>query len=284
MRRLSPFLATRGGKLAAAALVVALALRIAVIAANPLPPLSHDPLDYHNHAVSIAHGHGYPPSHYAPGGGPSAFRPPGYPYFLAGVYVLSGDSIDAARVVQALLGTLTVALIGFIALRLFGPRPAMVALWLAAVYPPLVLSSFTLISEAVFLPLVLGALALALHLRGSPRLGWRGAAAVGLLVGLAVLVRSVSAVLLLPLAIPLMGRGPSGGWRRLKLPAIMALATLLTVTPWLVRNVVVMHKLIYSTETFYFLAATFNDVSKRDQTFPAATHPFALPQYEPTGF
>src|SRR5438105_8750844 len=156
MHRMSHFLATREGMLTAAVLVLALGLRVAYIATHPLP-LSHDPADYQHFldpadyqrfAVSIAAGHGYPKSLYAPGGGPTAFRPPGYPYFLAAVYAVAGDHINLARVLQALLGTISVGLIGLIALRLFGRRAALIALVLAAIYPPLVLSSSTLISEA----------------------------------------------------------------------------------------------------------------------------------------
>src|SRR5205085_342685 len=92
MGRLRHFVATRDRRLVAAALILALALRIGVVATHRLS-LSHDPADYHRIALSIAAGHGYPQSIYAPGGGPSAFRAPGYPYFLGAVFAVSGNSI-----------------------------------------------------------------------------------------------------------------------------------------------------------------------------------------------
>src|SRR5436190_674026 len=107
-----------------------------------------DPADYVRHAVSIAHGHGMAVSQ-VPHGGPSALRPPAYPYFLGSVFAASGDSWTAGRIASALLGVLTVALIGLIAQLLWGRRVAIAAAFIAAVYPPLVLLSGTLLSESL---------------------------------------------------------------------------------------------------------------------------------------
>src|SRR5436305_14003189 len=71
-------------------LAVALVLRLTMVALTWNTPLSLDPEDFSRVAASIAQGHGYPLSNRGPGGGPSAFRPPGYPVFLAGVYVIAG--------------------------------------------------------------------------------------------------------------------------------------------------------------------------------------------------
>jgi 4-amino-4-deoxy-L-arabinose transferase-like glycosyltransferase len=282
MHRIRDFLATRDGMLTAAVLVLALALRIAYIATHPLPPLTHDPADYQRIAASIAAGHGYPQSTVAPGGGPSAYRPPGYPYFLGAVYAVAGDHINAALVLQAFLGTITVGLIGLIALRLFGRRPALIALSLAAIYPPLVLSSSTLISETVFLPLELGSLALALHMRRAPPSRAVGVVILGVLLGLATLVRPVGILMLPPLVVALLGPRPWRSWRLAKAPVILVLATAVTLTPWLVRNVIVMHKLILTTQDGYYLGATYNSVSLHDTKVPGAVHiESAVPAYRP---
>jgi Dolichyl-phosphate-mannose-protein mannosyltransferase len=108
--------------------------------------------------VSIARGSGYLESRF-PAGGPSAFRPPGYPYFLAGVYKVAGHRVRAARLAQALLGTAVVALIALLAWRLWDRRVALIAAALAAVYPPLIIVGTALLTESLFIPLVLGALA-----------------------------------------------------------------------------------------------------------------------------
>ncbi len=48
------------------------------------------------------------------------FRPPGYPYFLAGVYVLTGQSYLGARIVQMLMGLASVVLAFMLGRSFFG--------------------------------------------------------------------------------------------------------------------------------------------------------------------
>src|SRR5439155_12748910 len=110
-----------------ALVLVALAVRLAAVAATPHYVPVSDPLDYERYALAIQHGH-FPPR----GGGdpgPTAYRPPLYPLFLGTVYRLSpGDPRVAARVVQAFVGALTVLLAGVVARQLFGRRIALVTM------------------------------------------------------------------------------------------------------------------------------------------------------------
>src|ERR671932_1381386 len=92
-------------------LVAALSLRLGYVALTPDYRIVHDARDYDRHARSIAAGDGFARL----GPGPSrvtAFRPPGYPVFLAGVYALTGhetkaddDRVVAGRIANALVGT-----------------------------------------------------------------------------------------------------------------------------------------------------------------------------------
>src|SRR3954468_5694731 len=219
-------------------LVLALIVRVAQIIATPHWQPVADPADYVRHAVSIAHGHGMADS-FLPGGGPSALRPPAYPYFLGGVFAVSGDSLTAGRLASALLGVVTVALIGVIAQLLWSRRVAIVAMAIAAVYPPLVLLSGTLLSEALGLPLVLGLLALVLAYRDGPRPRWVAPVA-GALFGLALLDRPAFVMFAVALVAGLWGRP----WR--SLPAIrepvLALAiAALVILPWTIRNASAFH-------------------------------------------
>ncbi len=93
------------------------------VLATPDYQLIHDALDYDHHAVSIAQGEGFATSY----GRETAFRPPAFPIFLAGVYELVGvedkaERVEAARLANALVGTGIVALIGLIAFQLWGRR------------------------------------------------------------------------------------------------------------------------------------------------------------------
>lgn len=251
-------------------LAVGLGLRVLLVALTWHTHLSLDPSDFDRTAASIAHGHGYPPSNRAPGGGPSAFRPPAYPFLLAGVYLIAGHSApELGRLAGAGLGVISVGLIGLVALRVWDRRVAMVALVIAAIGPPLIVLSTALISEALFVPLVLAAVLTALEARGRPR-RVRWAIATGVLAGLAALTRTNGLLLLLPLALAFV---PPGGWRRPRswiAPAMVVLAAALTIAPWTIRNAVVFHAFIpISDEAGYTLAGTYNQVSRADRRFPA---------------
>ena len=137
--------------------LLALVLRLGAIAADDGYVPAHDAFDYDRHGRSIAAGEGFPESGYVPEGGPSALRPPVYPYLLGGTYALSADSITAGRVVGALFGALAVALLYLIVIRIWGRRVALIAAAMAAVFPSLVLLSQDLLSEQLFLALELGA-------------------------------------------------------------------------------------------------------------------------------
>ena len=131
----------RVGVLAVLLVAAALVLRIAYVDATPGYVLRHDAVDYDVHARSIAQGEGF--SKTLAHGRPTAFRPPGYPYFLGAVYhVFKADREPArerlrvARIAQAFVGTAIVALVGVLAAQLWGRSPALVALGLAAIYLP----------------------------------------------------------------------------------------------------------------------------------------------------
>ena len=89
-------------------LAAALMLRVGILVFGPDLVLIGDAGDYDRHAVSIAAGDGYPDTVLAAPGSPTALRPPGYPFWLGGLYALFGDHPEVARVAGALLGTLTV--------------------------------------------------------------------------------------------------------------------------------------------------------------------------------
>jgi 4-amino-4-deoxy-L-arabinose transferase-like glycosyltransferase len=147
-------------------LLAALVLRLGFVAVTPDYKLIDDATDYDRHARSIAAGDGY--AEVGMPGRESAFRPPGYTYFLGGVYALTGvkdkpeaDRVLPGRIANAILGTLVVALIGVIAAQLWGRTPALVAMAGGAIYVPLILVGGSIMSEILFAALLLGSLAAA---------------------------------------------------------------------------------------------------------------------------
>lgn len=210
--------------------------------------------------------------------GPSAYFAPGYPYFLAGVDLVSGHTerrggaVHPARISQALLGTVTVGLTGLVAWEAFGELVAFAALAIAAVYPVLIELSGTLVAENLLTALVLAAVAAALRIRSSTR-PYLWALIAGVLSGLAALTHENGVLILIPLAVAAAGavsrREPGPWWRWLIGPAILVAAAVLTITPWTVRNADDLHSFIpISDETGITLVGTYNSASAANPKVP----------------
>jgi 4-amino-4-deoxy-L-arabinose transferase-like glycosyltransferase len=258
-----------------AVLLVGLAVRLVVIAATPHFTPTDDAADYDRHAVSIAVHGVYPPSGF---GGPSAFRPPLFPVVLAGVYKVAGVDPPSARwragrVAEALLGVLAVALICLIALRLWGRAVALLSAAIAAVFPPLILVGSSLMSESLYIPLVLTAVLTALVHRNSAH-RWRYAVLTGVLVGLVALTRGNGIALLVPVLLLVWSERPRRSWRALRSPLVVVAAAVLTLIPWTVRNEVQFHAFIpVSTEAGSALRGAYNGISRADPRFPGLWRP-----------
>lgn len=267
--------------------LVALALRLVVVAADSGYEPANDAFEYDYYARSIAAGDGYPESGYLLYGGPTAIRGPGYPYLLGGVYALSGDSRLAGQLAGAALGALTVLLLYLIVARIWGRRTGLAAAALAAAFPPLVLLSRDLVSETLFLPLVLAAALCVLEFRRSGgTLRW--AAAAGALCGLAALTRNAGIALVLPIALGVWTARPALRPRSLSAPAIAVACALLTVAPWLVRDAAEFGQFVpLTTSSGIATAGTYNSASYDDedshgawrdpQTVRGFTHLFVTP-------
>jgi 4-amino-4-deoxy-L-arabinose transferase-like glycosyltransferase len=202
--------------------------------------------------------------------GPSAYFAPGFPYFLGLVDIIDGHetrrggAIQPARVSQAVLGTITVALIGLVAFELFGPVAGLIALALAAIYPVLIELSGTIVAENLLTALIMAAVYSGLRVRRAhstgARLGW--VAGTGVLAGLATLTHENAVLILIPL-IPAVWVGrPRLKASSLAAPALLLAVTALTILPWTIRNAVVMHAFVpVSDETGITLVGTYNVAS-----------------------
>jgi 4-amino-4-deoxy-L-arabinose transferase-like glycosyltransferase len=189
-----------------------------------------------------------------------ALRTPGYPLFLAACRAVFGDRLLPVRLVQAALGTWCVWLVYQLVGRVAPPedlsdrhQPSvlspqsgrtvpLIAAALAAIDPFFIVASVLVLSEALFIPLLLLALwglAVLWPSAGSepPRRVWLLALGVGGVSGAAVLVRPSWA-----LGIPLLLLAwviASGRGRRLAAvrgAALVALGAALVMAPWWARN------------------------------------------------
>lgn len=260
---------------AAAILAVALVFRIGDALYERTAIQGTDPFHYQRTARAIASHGSYPPSDVAAGGGPSAALPPLYPYFLGAVFAVTGNSVTAARLSQAVIGTVSVALLALLALSLLGPPTALAALALASIYPTFIIAGSATLSDGLFLPLEIATILTALRAaRASPRGRWL--VATGVMIGLTALDRPNGALLLIPVAMILWaGSSRAVGVRtRLAPIAIVAAASLLAVTPWLIRDAVKFHAFVPITiEDGTQLAGVMNDHSRLDKTDPGVWLP-----------
>jgi len=234
-------------------IIIALALLARLTFAGAVVGWSKAPLgdetDYFAGAVSIADGDGYTVD-----GVPMVRRAPVYSYFLAGLFVVSGPSVAAARVTQVLLGTMVVLLIFVVARIYFGDTTAIIATALAAVNPFMIFVSGYLLTENLYIVLLLLCLWV-LPTVASFAGSWRAIIVGGVLLGLASLTRPTgfTYALWVAAASVIFLRA---SWRdRLLRPGVFMALVVLCLLPWGLRNQAAYGKLTLFTlqggTTFY---------------------------------
>lgn len=261
-------------------LALALGLRVGEVARTPYRPMS-DALSYLKLASQIAHTGDYA-NQVRSGGvagsrGPTAYFPPGFPYFLAAVDLIDGHSgsadgvVQPARYSQAVVGTAVVGVVGLVGLEAFGELVGLVALGLAAIYPAFIELSAILVAENLLTLLVLAAVWAALRARRAER-PYRWIALAGFFTGLATLTHVNGIVLLLPLGVAAWSLARARMRPRLERAgtvALLVVTALLTLTPWLVRDAVELHRFVpVADETGYTLAGTYNAGSAAERQIP----------------
>jgi 4-amino-4-deoxy-L-arabinose transferase-like glycosyltransferase len=159
-------------------------------------------------------------------GQPTAEHPPMWELVLGLANLLGINSTISHRLIGALLGTVTVVLLGLLGRRLGGNTVGLVAAGIAAVYPPLWAADTSLMSESLYGAILTGALLAATYRR--PVL-------LGVLLALATLSRVEALGLVVLLAVPLFWRQ----WRKL---AVTVAACAVVLAPWTIRNLVTFDK------------------------------------------
>jgi hypothetical protein len=184
-----------------------------------------------------------------------SLRTPGYPLFLAGCQAIFGERALSVRLVQAVLGTVSVWLVFQLTREVMKPSPVrcgwtvpLGAALITAVEPYTVMLSPLILSEAVFVPLMLISLwgMAAIWRKPDSMSRWDGAIGLGVGANLAaaVLVRpswSLFAPLMLGIWIVSslrdfkLGR-PGDLARRLRVSGVVSLAFAVVMGPWWFRN------------------------------------------------
>jgi 4-amino-4-deoxy-L-arabinose transferase-like glycosyltransferase len=235
------------GRLALVGLA-ALAVRLLYILAIARAPIGigGDAGFYHSAANQIAHGHFYFREIFGHAY-KTAEHPPLFSLVLSVSSVFGGDTLLAHRIVGCIIGSCSVVLIGLLGRRIGGDRAGLLAASIAALYPPLITADGLVMSEPLFVLLTTAALLVALHANARPRT--KTAVGLGLVTGLAILTRGEGLLLLPLLAWPAAyaraARAP-GAARRL---TALTAATALVLSPWIVRNAIVFHRVILAADS-----------------------------------
>ena len=193
-------------------------------------------------AQSVLDGHGLA-SPFGGSTGPSAFLAPGYPLLVALAFRIGGSYSAAAAALlmalQVLFGVLTVALLMFIAHRLFGRPAANIAGILCAIHPLLIClpgmfweTSFSMLSVVTVIALAVSCV------DGRPRIHW---VSLGAMIALASLVNPA---LTLTFAAVLAWAAWSTKHRSRTQPLLAAAVWFLIFAVWPVRNEITMHRFI----------------------------------------
>ncbi len=170
---------------------------------------------------------------------PMIVRTPGYPAFIALVYLVFGEAHVAVIAVQVIFSALSIVVLYHVSYALWGSSAAFLSALLLSVDPATFLSSQLVLTETLFaLLLVTSAGAGAfVALRQPNQRRW--AFVSGLFLALATLVRPITYYLVVPVVVGWLLHGWSARWGRrrvLSIVALTALPSLVLVGGWQIRN------------------------------------------------
>lgn len=181
-------------------------------------------------------------------------RPPGYPWFLAGVYWLFGVNYTAPRLVQMFLGLLNATLMFFLGRALFGRATALLAALFMATYWGFIYFEGQISYPSVAVTLVLLLMLTLQRWRERPHIS--SALIAGMLLGAFGLFRP-NGLLFGPVIAAWMfwvlrqaeetGNRTAAGRVRRSLPSIAALSAgaVLLIAPAIVRNAIVARDFVF---------------------------------------
>ncbi|HXS47373.1 MAG TPA: glycosyltransferase family 39 protein [Solirubrobacterales bacterium] len=175
---------------------------------------------------------------------PASNYSPGLPLLAGGIYALSGGVHERlARVILALIGSLSVLFAYLIGRRLSGPLAGLIGSAAVAVYPALLEYQGMLMSEPLAATLLSGAVVAMLWADdGGSHRRWL---VPGLLLGALALTRPEYVAISLPIAVAVLARHGWDGWRDGLVQAIVLLVGLaVVVAPWAVRNAVALDRFV----------------------------------------
>jgi 4-amino-4-deoxy-L-arabinose transferase-like glycosyltransferase len=227
-------------------IALALALRIGLWFLVPYQGFVIDEKEYFGAAAVLADGRGFSFFDTA-----TWLRPPLYIVFLATFIRAFGTNLVVIRLVQTLISVATVLLVYVLAKDIGGRRAALIAGLIAALFLPLAILPYLILSETLFIFLFLAGFVLMVKarrlVRGAEKASKRRLltylAAGGALLGLAALTRSIALTFLPFVLVWFLIMWPRKGSALLQF-ALVAGVCLVVIAPWTARNYVTYHRFL----------------------------------------
>lgn len=219
--------------------LIGLSIRVAFIAYNTSrASLVGDAAYYHFQAKAVAHGQGFLQPYFTFARGhpvPGADHPPGFVVLLAFFDKIGLTSPNAQRYAIAVIGTVTIVLIGLLAKRLLGPRAGLIAAFIMAIYPQIWINDGMLMSETLYVAAIVCAIWCTYSIWRRPTTwGVVGAAAA---LTVACSARPESALLFAAMIVPVvLGRKVWTPARKFTMLSIAAAVPIIFMGPWVLYN------------------------------------------------
>ncbi len=165
---------------------------------------------------------------------PDAFRTPGYPLFLSFLIdsAPSGKTLDRIVLVQLLISTVCIGIVGLLAMLFLPSWAALMAATLTALSPHLINANLYILTESLFCLGLLLLLSAAAKLRNDTHTGTL--LLCGLLLGYTALVRPSAQYFILFLAVFILVE--FGKSNRIRAVVLIVTGFLTVISPWMIRN------------------------------------------------
>jgi 4-amino-4-deoxy-L-arabinose transferase-like glycosyltransferase len=192
-------------------------------------------------AANLDHGEGFTLGRTATQ--PASNYSPGLPLFVAGLYKLSGGVHERfARLILALIGTLSVLFAYLIGRRLSSPPAGLIGAAAIAVYPALLEYQGMLMGEPLATTLLSGAVLAMFWATDGGRWRWL---APGVLFGALSLARPEYLAIAILVSLLVLARGGRNDLRSSAAQAAVLLAGLaIVVAPWTIRNAIALDRFV----------------------------------------
>lgn len=175
---------------------------------------------------------------------PNAYVTPGYPLFLVLIYKLFGASaetgIHTVKIIQAILGSLSIALMYFIGKRTYNKSCGIMAALFFAIYPTFIICTTTLLTEVFYTFFFL--LYLLVQLIALEKSNFRWSFINGIFFGIAVLIRpTIFPLLFVPYLYSLITTGDT---KYIKTFFYALIGLIVIMLPWWIRNVLTLKQFV----------------------------------------